>query len=70
MGYKYSKEELERMLLIQFENLNAQGEHISLIKEQNELLLKYNHKLINRLSETLKEPIPYPIPKRKKLKKL
>lgn len=52
--------------MIQLQNLNAQAEHILLIKEQNELLLKYNHKLIDEMSDKLEEPKPYPIPKRKK----
>ena len=63
---QYKKSDLERIVMIQLENLNAQGEHIQLIKEQNELLIKYNHKLIDELSDKLKEPKPYPIPKRKK----
>ena len=63
---RYKKEDLERLVMIQLENLNAQGEHIQLIKEQNELLVKYNHKLIDELSDKAKEPKPYPIPKRKK----
>ena len=63
---RYKKTDLEKLILIQLENLNAQGEHIQLIKEQNKLLVKYNHKLIDELSDKLNEPKPYPIPKRKK----
>jgi len=63
---RYKKSDLEKLVLIQLDNLNAQGEHIQLIKEQNELLVKYNHKLIDKLSDKLNEPKPYPIPKRKK----
>lgn len=63
---KYRKADLERIVMVQLENLNAQGEHIELIKEQNELLVKYNHKLIDELSDKTKEPKPYPVPKRKK----
>ena len=63
---RYKKSDLERLVLIQLENLNAQGEHIQLIKEQNELLVKYNHKLIDEMTDKTKEPKPYPIPKRKK----
>ena len=63
---KYSKTELERLVITQLENLNAQSEHIQLIKEQNEILLKHNHKLIELLSDKLKELKPYPLPKRKK----
>ena len=62
----YRKSDLERLVLIQLENLNAQGEHIDLLKEQNELLVKYNHKLIDEMTDKTKEPKPYPIPKRKK----
>ena len=50
---RYKKEDLERIIMAQLENLNAQGEHIELIKKQNELSDKT-------------EPKPYPIPKRKK----
>ena len=64
--FYYKKSDLERIVMTQLENLNAQGEHIELIKEQNELLVKYNHKLIDELSDKTKEPKPYPIPKRKK----
>jgi hypothetical protein len=63
----YSKNDLERLVMTQLENLNAQGEYIRLIKEQNELLLKYNQKLKDELSDKLEEPKPYPIQKRKKL---
>jgi len=62
---KYNKADLERIVITQLENLNAQGEHIRLIKEQNSLLLNYNHKLVEKLSDKVKEPIPYPILKRK-----
>jgi hypothetical protein len=63
---RYKKEDLERLIMIQLENLNAQGEHIQLIKEQNELLVKFNHKLIDEMTDKTKEPIPYPVPKRNK----
>lgn len=63
---QYKKSDLEKLVAVQLDNLNAQGEHIRLIKEQNELLVKYNHKLIDELSDKLSEPKPYPIPKRKK----
>jgi hypothetical protein len=63
---KCNKTELEKIILTQVENLNAQGEHIRLIKEQNELLLKHNHKLMSELSDKTKEPTPYSILKKKK----
>jgi len=63
--HKFLKRDLERIIMDQLENLNTQSEHILLIKEQNELLVKYNHKLIDKLSDKLNEPKPYPVPKRK-----
>jgi len=65
--FYYKKKDLEKIVMTQLENLNAQGEHIQLIKEQNELLFKYNQKLKNELSDKLEEPKPYPIQKRKKI---
>lgn len=62
---RYNKPDLENIIMTQLENLNVQGEHIRLIKEQNELLLKHNYKLIDELSDKLKEPKPYPISKKK-----
>jgi hypothetical protein len=40
--------------------------HIKLIKEQNDHLPKYDHNLIDKLSNKWKEPKPYPISKRMK----
>ena len=55
---RYNKSELEKTIMIQLENLNAQGEHIDLLKVQNELLIKYNHKLIDEMADKTKEPKP------------
>jgi hypothetical protein len=63
---RYTKSDLEKLISVQLQNLNTQAEHIRLIKEQNEILVKYNHKLIEELSEKLEEPKPYPIPKKRK----
>ncbi|MBN2572557.1 MAG: hypothetical protein JXA68_10550 [Ignavibacteriales bacterium] len=52
--------------MAKLENSNTHGEYIQLVKIQNELLVKYNHKLNKELSDKLKESKPYPIPKRKK----
>lgn len=62
----YKNIDLERIVLVQLENLNAQSEHIRLIREKNELLLKYNHKLIDEISEMSGEVKPYPVPKKYK----
>lgn len=64
----YTKKDLERLVMTQLENLNAQGEHIRLIKEQNDLLLKYNNKLIDQLSGKKGKPKPYPTPNKNKSK--
>ena len=61
---KYTKADLEYLVFKQLQNLNVQGENIRLIKEQNELLLKHNHKLMSNLSDKTKEPTPYSILKR------
>lgn len=44
------------------------GRRIQLLEKQNELLLKYNHKLIEELSDR-KPPIPYKISRKKTSKK-
>ena len=60
----YTKADLEYLVFKQLQNLNVQGEHIRLIKEQNEFLLKHNHKLMSNLSDKINEPTPYLILKR------
>ncbi|MCB9448707.1 MAG: hypothetical protein H6585_10220 [Flavobacteriales bacterium] len=66
MAIRYTKDQLEILLYKQLENLDAMNEHVRLVKEQNEMLLTYNHKLIEKLSEDQKKPVPYPKPKRKR----
>jgi hypothetical protein len=65
MGFKYTKANLEMIVQRQLPHLEVLGERIRLLEEQNELLLKYNHKLIEVLSDR-KPPIPYPKYSRKK----
>ncbi|OFY17740.1 MAG: hypothetical protein A2W98_08545 [Bacteroidetes bacterium GWF2_33_38] len=64
--YRYTKAELEVLVYKQLENLNALGEQIKLLEEQNLLLTKLNHKLMSLVSDKHKEPIPYPKPSQKK----
>lgn len=64
----YTKPELETLVYTQLENLNALGEQIQLLKEQNLLLTKLNNKLISLVSDNYKEPKPYPPTPRKKRK--
>lgn len=59
MGFKYTKSDLEMIVYKQLANLEAMGERIKLLEKQNELLLKYNHKLMEELGDK-KIPIPYP----------
>lgn len=63
--FSYTKAELELLLLKQLQNLDALGEQVNLLKKQNELLAKMNHKLIEELSEEKKRIIQYPKQKRK-----
>ena len=65
MGFKYTKSDLEMIVHRQLANLEVLGEMIKLLEKQNELLVKYNHKLIEELSDR-KPPIPYPKISRKK----
>ena len=62
--YRYTKAELEVLVYKQLENLNALGEQIKLLEEQNLMLVKFNQKLMGLVSENLKEAIPYPVVKR------
>ncbi len=66
MGFKYTKSDLEMIVHRQLANLEVLGERIKLLEKQNELLVKYNHKLIEELSDR-KPPIPYPKLSRKKI---
>ncbi len=59
MGFKYTKSDLELIVYKQLANLEAMGERIKLLEKQNELLLKFNHKLMEELGDK-KIPIPYP----------
>lgn len=62
---RYTKLELELLVLRQLESLDALGERANLLKKQNDLLLKFNNKLIDELAEEKKELKPYPKAKTK-----
>ena len=51
MEKKFVKVDLERLLLVMVENLEVQKEQIRLLREQNELLVGYNHKLMKEIAE-------------------
>ncbi|HBF88636.1 MAG TPA: hypothetical protein DDX39_08345 [Bacteroidales bacterium] len=62
--HRYTKADLEMIVYKQLENLNAMGEQIKLLEEQNLMLVKFNQKLMGLVSENLKEAMPYPVLKR------
>jgi len=62
--FRYTKAELETLVLKQLENLDALGKQIKLLEEQNLMLVKFNQKLMGLVSENLKEALPYPVLKR------
>ena len=45
MNRRYTKAELEEIILVQLENLNAMHDLLSIMKHQNELLNNANKKL-------------------------
>lgn len=58
--FRYTRDELELLILKQLENLDALGERVKLLEKQNELLVKMNHKLAEQLSSEKKQIKPYP----------
>jgi hypothetical protein len=50
---------MELIILSQLQNLDALRRQVQLLEKQNELLIKYNHKLIEELSDQT-PPVPYP----------
>lgn len=64
---KYTKEDLELRCDRQLAYLEVLGRRVELLEKQNELLVKFNHKLMDELSDR-KPPVPYVI-KRKTSKR-
>ena len=62
--FRQTKEDLERRCYAQLAYIEALGRRVQLLEKQNELLVKFNHKLIEELSDRT-PPVPYVI-KRKK----
>jgi hypothetical protein len=62
--FRQTKEDLEKRVGAQLAYLEALGRRVQLLEKQNELLVKFNHKLIEELSDRT-PPVPYVI-KRKK----
>ena len=66
MSYlKYTKADLERVVMVQLENLHAMHDLLSIMKMQNELIKNANKKLHEEISEFKHKQYPYPGRKRK-----
>lgn len=48
---RYTRDQMEEIIFIQLDNLNAIGEQAQLLKQQNELLNKVNQELREELIE-------------------
>jgi len=56
---RYTRDQMEEIILLQLENMEILGEQNLLLKKQNELLEKMIEKLKAKLSHK-KKPKPYP----------
>ncbi len=61
---QYTKADLERIVAVQLENLNAMHDLLSIMKVQNELILNANKKLKDEISEFKEKYFVYPTGKR------
>lgn len=66
MNSKYTKADLERIVMVQLENLNAMHDLLSIMKVQNELIQSANQKLKDELSGVREVKETYPKRKRRK----
>jgi len=62
----YTKSDLERIVMVQLENLNAMHDLLSIMKVQNELIGKTNDKLKKEISGLKKQESKYSGYKKKK----
>ena len=61
MGFimkKYTKADLEQIVCVQLENLNAMHDLLSIMKVQNELIQNTNKKLKDEISEFKQKQYP------------
>jgi regulator of replication initiation timing len=65
MNRRYTKSDLEEIVSVQLENLNAMHDLLSIMKHQNELLNSANNKLKDEISEFKDKHVVYPTRKRK-----
>lgn len=64
MNRRYTKADLEEIVSVQLENLNAMHDLLSIMKHQNELLNNANKKLKDEISEFKNKHVIYPTRKR------
>ena len=60
MSRRYTKADLEEIVSVQLENLNAIHDLLSIMKHQNELLNNANKKLKDEISEFKDKHVIYP----------
>jgi regulator of replication initiation timing len=60
MNRRYTKADLEEIVSVQLENLNAMHDLLSIMKHQNELLNNANKKLKDEISEFKDKHVIYP----------
>ncbi len=60
MSRRYTKADLEEIVSVQLENLNAMHDLLSIMKHQNELLNNANKKLKDEISEFKDKHVIYP----------
>jgi hypothetical protein len=60
----YTKEELEKIIVLQLQNLNAMQEHLDHIKKQNQMLVEINFNLAKKLSKEKSKLSPFPVKKK------
>ena len=65
---RYTKAQLEELILVQLDNMDALQEQIRLLKGLNKDLVEMWVKLKAELDAEKKKPIPYSVPARKKQK--
>jgi N-acetylglutamate synthase-like GNAT family acetyltransferase len=60
MSRRYTKADLEEIVSVQLENLNAMHDLLSIMKHQNELLNNVNKKLKDEISDFKQRMYPTP----------
>ena len=56
---RYTKADLEQIVTVQLENLNAMHDLLKIIKQQNELLASANKKLSEEISDVKSKHVVY-----------